>query len=60
MWIEKSVTQDQCSASLGKPRDADQDPRDRFFYPHHTPMKETYSVQVQFFIIDSDHHKSDI
>ena len=24
VWIEKSVTQDHCSASLGKPRDADQ------------------------------------
>ena len=24
VWIEKSVTWDHCSASLGKPRDADQ------------------------------------
>ena len=24
VWIEKSVTRDHCSASLGKPRDADQ------------------------------------
>ena len=20
------------------------DPRDRFFYPHHTPMKDTYNL----------------
>ena len=26
VWIEKSVTRDHCSASLGKPRDADQWP----------------------------------
>ena len=24
VWIEKSVTRDHCSATLGKPRDADQ------------------------------------
>ena len=24
VWIEKSVTRDHCSASLGKPRDAEQ------------------------------------
>ena len=24
VWIDKSVTRDHCSASLGKPRDADQ------------------------------------
>ena len=35
VWIEKSVTRDHCLASLG-------DPRERFFYPHHTPMKDTY------------------
>ena len=29
------------AASLMKPIS---DPRDRFFYPHHTPMKVTYSV----------------
>ena len=23
VWVEKSVTRDHCSASLGKPRDAD-------------------------------------
>ena len=45
VWIEKSVTRDHCSASLGKPRDVDHDPRDRFFYPHHAPMKDTYMVQ---------------
>ena len=22
------------------------DPRDRFFYPHHTPMKDTYIISV--------------
>ena len=22
------------------------DPRDRFFYPHHTPMKDTYNVPL--------------
>ena len=41
MWIEKSVTRDYCySASLVM---LISDPHDRFFYPHHTPMKDTYS-----------------
>ena len=31
VWIEKSVTQDHCSASLGKPRDADQWPSWQIF-----------------------------
>ena len=22
------------------------DPHDRFFYPHHTPMKETYNITL--------------
>ena len=30
-WIEKSVTRDHCSASLGKPRDADQWPSWQIF-----------------------------
>ena len=42
VWIEKSVTRDHCSASLGMPIS---DPRDRFFYPHHTPMKDTYNLK---------------
>ena len=45
-WIEKSVTRDHCSALRGLPRDADSDPRDRFFYPHHTPLKNTYIHHV--------------
>ena len=31
VWIEKSVTRDHCSASLGKPRDADQWPSWQIF-----------------------------
>ena len=31
LWIEKSVTRDHCSASLGKPRDADQWPSWQIF-----------------------------
>ena len=41
VWIENSVTRDHCSASLVMPIS---DPRDRFFYPHHTPMKDTYNA----------------
>ena len=44
VWIEKSVTRDHCSASLGKPIS---DPRDRFFYPHHTPMIDTYFLTYE-------------
>ena len=44
VWIEKSVTQDHCLASLLIPVS---DPRDRFFYPHHTPMKDTYNIITQ-------------
>ena len=36
--IEKSVTRDHYSASLGKPRDADQCPRDGFSYPNLKPI----------------------
>ena len=31
------------SASLVMPIS---DPRDRFFYPHHTPMKDTYNLKL--------------
>ena len=40
VWIEKSVTRDH-SASPVMPIS---DPRDGFFYPHHTSMKDTYSI----------------
>ena len=33
-----------CSASFGKPHDADQWPSWKIFYPHYTPMKDTYSL----------------
>ena len=37
------ITRDHCSTSLGKPEVMPiSDPCDRFFCPHHTPMKETY------------------
>ena len=42
MWIEKSVTRDHCSASFGTLVVPISDPRDRFFYLHHTRMKDTY------------------
>ena len=45
VWIEKSVTRDHCSASLGKPRPIS-DPRGRFCYPHQTPMKDTYTIMA--------------
>ena len=44
VWIEKSVTRDHSSTSLGKPCVPISDPRDRYFYPRHTPMKDTYSL----------------
>ena len=41
---KKSITRDHCnqhiSASLVMPIS---DPRDRIFYPHHIPMKDTYN-----------------
>ena len=47
VWIGKSVTRDHClaslSASLVMPIS---DPRDRFFYPHHTPMKDAYNLTL--------------
>ena len=48
VWIEKSVTRVTVrhhSASLVMPNS---DPRDRFFYPHHTPMKDIYNLQHQY------------
>ena len=46
--IENSVTRDNCSASLGKPRDAEQLPRDGIFSPYLTAIKES-SEQNQSF-----------
>ena len=45
---ENSVTRDHCSLS---------DPRDRFFYPHHTPMKDTYnlSLDAMFYAFPNRH-----
>ena len=37
VWIEKSVS----------------DPRDRFFYPHRTPMKDTYNINLHEFLFAS-------
>ena len=53
VWIEKSVTRDHCSASLGKPRDEISDPCDRFFYPHHTHMKDTYILDKNYLSLSS-------
>ena len=39
--IESPVTQDNCSASLGKPRDAEQYRRDRIFNPQLTAIKNS-------------------
>ena len=46
VWIEKlslEITVRHHSASLVMPIS---DPRDRFFYPHHTPMKDTYILDL--------------
>ena len=39
VWIENGITVRHHSASPVMPIS---DPRDRFFYPHHTSMKDTY------------------
>ena len=39
--LSLGITVRHHSASLVMPIS---DPRDRFFYPHHTPMKDTYSL----------------
>ena len=41
--IESPVTQDNCSASLDKPRDAEQYRRDRIFNPQLTAIKNSYN-----------------
>ena len=38
--LSLGITVRHHSASLVMPIS---DPRDRFFYPHHTPMKDTYN-----------------
>ena len=38
---EKSVTQDHCSTTVGKPMMPTSDPHGIFYYPRHTPMKDT-------------------
>ena len=40
--IENFVTRDNCSASRGKPRDAEQLNRDGIFNPHLTTIKDSY------------------
>ena len=41
--IESPVTQDNCSASLGKPRDAEQLPSWQIFNPQLTAIKNSYN-----------------
>ena len=43
LQIESPVTQDNCSASLGKPRDAESYRRDRSFNPQLTAIKNSYN-----------------
>ena len=63
VWIEKSdfgITVWHHSASLVMPIS---DLRDRFFYPHHTPMKDTYcstlpsdfALYLWLYLIDKHH-----
>ena len=52
-WIENpslGITVRHHSASLVMPIS---DPRDRSFYPHHTPMKDTYSLPHSYFSGDT-------
>ena len=42
--IEKSVTRNHCSAYSANLVMPISDPRDRFFYPHRTPMKDSYCL----------------
>ena len=47
VWIEKICQESTVrhhSASLVMPIS---DPRDRYFYSHHTPMKDTYFIIIQ-------------
>ena len=49
-WIEKSIPRDHRLSSLGKPHDAKgSDPRDGFFYPTLTFMRDSYNIK-NFFI----------
>ena len=49
VWIEKSFTRvtdrhhEACRVMPNSDPD-ESDPRDRFFYPHHTHMKDTYNL----------------
>ena len=43
VWVETSSTRNHCSASFASLMMPISDPRDRFFYPHHTPMIDTFS-----------------
>ena len=48
VWIEKSVTRDHCSASLGKPRDADQWPSWQIFLSTpYTHERYLYSLPIE-------------
>ena len=53
-YYRQSVTRDHCSASLGSLVMPISDPRDRFFYPHHTPMKDTYFLIWISNLLDMD------
>ena len=43
VWIEKSVTRVTDRHHKACRVMPNSDPRDRFFYPHHTPMLDTFS-----------------
>ena len=48
VWIEKSVTRDHCSESLGKPRDAD---RQIFLSTRYTHERYLFDVVVLFHLL---------
>ena len=41
--LKKSITRDHCNQHISSLVMPISDPRDRIFYPHHTPMKDTYN-----------------
>ena len=53
VWIENlslGITVQHHEASLVTPIS---DPSDRFFYPHHTPMKDIYYLILEYFVLGS-------
>ena len=60
MWIEKSVTRNHCSSSLGKPRDADQWPSWQIFLsaPYTLALATSFLYWQQDFFIFFDKYFS--